>query len=164
MLRIVFAVLLAVALLGVAQPAIETARVERSGTAVEGDLAAFETAARDLATNADPATELDEAARRTVTIDVPRGSPTTASVAFVALGGLPDQTVADGDSVLAYSVGGTTHVRRVSVEIRALGPDGDLRPPGEPLVLREPRQVTLLLLERNGDPVVVVTAGDPDAG
>lgn len=165
MLRVVLAVLLAVALLGVSLPAVETARVERSATAVEGDLAAFETTVRDLATAADPATELDGAARRTVTVEVPRGSLTTAPVEFVAVGGLPEESVSlqDGSSVLAYRVGGTTHVRRIPVEVRVLGPDGDLGPPGEPLVLRESKQVTLLLLERNGDPVVAVTTGDPDA-
>lgn len=169
MLRVVLAVLLAVALLGVAEPAVETARVERSAASVEGDLAAVETAARDLTTTADPATELDVAARRTVTVEVPDGSPTTAPVSFVAIGGLPDGSTASppeqtDSAVLAYHVDGATHVRRVPFAIRTLGPDGGLRPPGEPLVLRETRQITLLLLERDGDLVLAVTTGEPDVG
>lgn len=167
MLRVVFAVLLAVAILGVALPVVETTRVERSATVVEGDLAAFERAATDLSASADPAAELDGAARRTVTIKVPRASPTTAPIAFVAIGGLPGGSTEpprqEGSTVIAYQIDGTTHVRRVPVEIRVLAPDGDLRPPGELLVLRETRKVTLLLLERDGEPVVAVTTGDLDA-
>ncbi len=173
MLRAVLAVVLAVALLGAAFPAVETARVERSATLAEGELAAFETAARDLVGTEDPAPDPRRAARRTVTVDVPTTSFTTARVTFVAVGGVPDRGAAGGPdrpakaadgAVIAYRLDGTTHRRQLPVAVRVLGPDGDLRPAGEPLVLRGPARVTLLLLERDGDPVVAVTDGDLDAG
>ncbi|PSP76085.1 hypothetical protein BRC81_13880 [Halobacteriales archaeon QS_1_68_20] len=165
MLRVVLAVLLAVALLGVTVPAVEDARVERSATIAEGELAAFETAVQDLVATEDPAPDAERAARRTLTLDVPTRTFTTARVAFVALGGLPDRTIEPvAGTVIAYQLQGTTYTRRLPVPVRVLEPDGDLGPAGEPLVVRGTTRVTLLLLERGGDPVVAVTDGDPDAG
>lgn len=165
MLRPAFAVLLAVAVLGVALPAVDTARVERSATLADGDLAAFETAVQDLVEREDPAVRPAAAARRTVALDLPTGTFTTARVAFVAIGGLPDgpPDATDG-TVIAYRLDGTIHQRRLPVPVRKLGPDGGLRPVGEPLVVRGSARVTLLLLERQGEPVVAVTDGDPGAG
>lgn len=167
MLRVVFAVLLAGAILGVSLPAVETATIERSAAIVESDLDAFDAAARDLVDTGDPALRPADAARRTVAVDVPRGGPATAPVAFVAIGGTPNRSTSMEEApgtTLAYHVSGTTHVRWIPITVRVLGPDGAILPPGEPLVLRGSHQVTLLLLEGRDGPVVVVSDGPPDGG
>lgn len=174
MLRVAFAVVLAVAVVGASMPVIETARHERSASHVEADLAVFETAVADLTASEEPALRPEAAARRTTSIDVPRGSFTTAPVEYVSIGGVPNRSTTGTENraatpsdsregaVLAYRIDGTTHVRQLSIEVRVLGADGNLQPAGTPLVLRGSHRVTLLLVVLDGDPVVVVTDGDLD--
>lgn len=158
MLRVVLAALVAVALLGVAAPAVEDAREERSARLLAGELDALAAAAVDLSEREEAAPP-NAAARRVRSVRVPGDGLAEAPVAYVAVGGLPDRDPARegrGD-VLAYRlVGSDPRVRHVPVDLRVRGPDGTVRTDGTPLVLRGDARVTLSLVERDGGRVVLV--------
>lgn len=156
MLRLVFAVALAVALLATATPALEDARATRTERLTERELGRVETAALALARGEAPG------ARRTLRISLPGDSPTAASLAFVALGGLPDGAknidTADGD-VFAYRVaGGRTRVRRVETDLRVVLGGDPVESDSRALVLRGggTYRLTLRLVRLDGRPTIFV--------
>ena len=181
MIRAVLAVLLAVALLGVSFPVLDDAREERSETVVESELGEIEAAAVDLA-RTEEAVELDEperaadgdepmeapglraASRRSVSVVVPDRTLTEAPVEYVAIGGIPaaDRSTGSssrngGVSVLAYRLGdGDIQIRHTPVEFRTMNPNSTISPEGDPLVLRGDAELTLALVELDGDRVVLV--------
>jgi len=139
-LRVVVAVLLAVAVLGTSLPAVDAARVEAADTHLHGELTAVRTAVADLLVRDDPAS--GPGARRVVTVDVPGRSWGHAETERVALGG----------GVLAWRVdGGRRHTLRAPGRLRVA--DGSAV-----LVLRRPGQhrLTLALARDERGPVVTV--------
>lgn len=160
MLRVVLAVLVAVALLGVAMPVVEEARDDRTARLLEGELTAVAESAGELATEG----ELSATAppRRSLRVDLPADGPGTAPVEYVAVGGVPDckspRDTAAGD-VVAYRLSG--HPPRVShlpFDLRVPG-DGHVRDDDEPLVLAGDATLTLTLVERHGRRTVLAERG-----
>jgi hypothetical protein len=170
-LRVVLAVVLAIALLAVALPAVERARTQRSADLAEGSLARVAERATGLAAT-DAATD-GGAARRVVSVTVPAGGPGTAPVAYLAVGGAPDCATprdASGGDVVAYRLrGGPTRVRHLAVDLR-VRTGGRLRDDDDPLVLRDDARLVLSLVGTDGGSRVVVerdrqtTADDPTVG
>jgi hypothetical protein len=171
-LRLVLAVVLAASLVAAATPAVEDARTTRSERLAERELDRVATAANALVREEDPS------ARRTLRVSFPGESPTEAPLAFVALGGLPDDASDDGfpreddespavdtaeRDVLAYRVAdGRRRVLRVDVELRVRRGDGSVSSDSRALVLRggETHRLTLQLVRLDGRPTVVVTSRD----
>lgn len=156
MLRLVLAVALAVALLATAAPALEDARTTRTERLTERELDPVETAALTLAREEEPG------ARRVLRISLPDDSPTAAPLAFVALGGVPDEVVsadtADGD-VFAYRVaGGRTRVRRVEADLRVVRDGEPVESDSRALVLRGggTYRLTLRFVRHGGRPTIAV--------
>lgn len=157
MLRVVLAVLLAVALLGVAMPVVEDARADRTSTLAAGELSRLAERATGLAASGE--TGPDAASRRTVDLSLPAGGFATAPLAYAAVGGLPDcdapGDTAAGDVVAYRLVGGDTRVRHVPVDVRVVEA-GQVRDDDEPLVLRGDASLTLALVETGGTRTVLV--------
>jgi hypothetical protein len=154
MLRVAFAVALAVALVGAALPVIDDARRTNAAATVQGDLQTVERAAQSLL-------ETDEhtpsaGARRSVTVRLPSRSWTNAGIEYVSIGGPPDgPSAGPGRGVVFYRVRGG--------EPRRLTFDVPLYAPGTPVVLRGDGEHRLVLgVERvDGQRVVTVRLADP---
>lgn len=101
MLRVVVAVVLAAALLGVAQPAIEDGRETAAQRAVERELIAVERAITTLETQA-AVPYGQSGARQVVELDLPERSFGSAGIEYVAIGGVPGE--GGGSNLLAYRV------------------------------------------------------------
>lgn len=152
MLRVVFAVALAVVLVAAATPAIEDAREQRSAAAVAEGAATVERAAVSLL-------ETDEhtpgaGARRSVTVRLPARSPTSAGVEYVSVGGPPDASGAvQRRGAIVYRVTGGER-RRITLDVPLYAPDG-------PVVLRGDgdRRLQLGVVRIDGHHVVVVRRG-----
>lgn len=179
MLRVVLAVVLSVALLGVAMPVVEDARAERTSSLAEGELARLAERATGLAATEEPGPGGDP--RRIVDLSLPESGIAAAPIDFLAVGGVPVErsepgtrrTDSPGDGsrcvappdtphgdVVAYRLeGGDTHVRQVPVDVRVVT-DGRVRDDGEPLVLRGDARLTLSLVDRDGESTVLVHRGD----
>lgn len=165
MLRLVLAVALAAALLAVVTPALEDARETRTERLTARELGRIESAAETLAREESPG------ARRTLTVSLPGQSPTAASLAFAALGGIPNRTAAgvtsgtadtSGRDLLAYRIaGGSTVVRRVGVDIRVVRDGKTVAPDSQALVLHggETYRLTLRLVRIRGRLTVIVAVG-----
>ncbi|USZ68908.1 hypothetical protein NGM10_04025 [Halorussus salilacus] len=182
MIRTVLAVVLAAALVGVATPALDAARTTRSERLTAAELGRVETAAEGLVAEETPAGPGGPGPRRTLEIELPGDSPTTAPVAYVAFGGRPGESVADTgrtDAVAFRVAGGRHHVHRVGVDLRVAGrdevagrdrvtvrnggespPRGRLAADARPLVLRggAAYRLVLRLREDDGRPTVVLAA------
>lgn len=172
MLRVVLAALVAIALFGVAMPAVEDARTERAARLADAELDRVAAAATGLVDEEEVA-PLDGAARRTVRLSLPERGPVTAGLAYVAVGGVPGRDVGrdTGDAdVLAYRIhGGPPTVRRLPVDLRVVA-DGRVLADDVPLVIGDPgpeptasgrapsggHRLVLRLVERDGDPTVLV--------
>lgn len=160
MLRAVLAVVLSVALLGVATPVVEDARVQRSSHLVEGELSRV--AERTIGLAATEETGPGAAPRRVVALSLPSGEFVTAPIDYVAIGGVPDcRTPRDTErsDVVAYKLrGADAHVRTVPVDLRVVT-DGRVRDDEDPLVLRGDARVALSLADRDAGPTVLVRRG-----
>lgn len=165
MLRVVLSVALAAALLAAVAPALDDARATRTERLTERELGRVETATLTLAREEEPG------ARRTLSVSLPSDSPTTAQLAFVALGGVPNGVAtpdgvggeradtADGD-VFAYRVaGGRTRVCRIEADLRVVREGEIVESDSRALVFRGDGTYRLRLrLVRVGDrPTVLVT-------
>lgn len=169
MLRAVLAVVLAVALLGVAMPAVDEARADRTSHLAAGELSRLSERTTGLAATEEVGP--DATARRVVSLSVPGAGFTTAPLEYVAVGGVPDcgrpRDTAEGD-VVAYRLrGGAPQVRHVPVDLRVVT-GGRVRGDEDPLVLRGDAHLTLSLVSRGGERTVLVRRGrtsepvDPD--
>lgn len=159
MLRVVVSVVLAAALLGVAQPAIEDARETAAERAVERELVAVERAVTDLRSEA-AVPYGQPGARRVVVLDLPERSFGSAGVAYVAIGGLPE---GDGSgNLLAYEVADRPpNTVRLDVDLRVERSRGGVRwlaDDGNPLVLRTGgrHRLAFVPVRHDGRRVVVV--------
>ncbi|WP_135827953.1 DUF7311 family protein [Halorussus halobius] len=166
MLRLVLGVALAAALLGAVAPALEDARATRTDRLAARELDRVAAAAESLAREEAPG------ARRTLDLSLPGDSPTTAPLAFVALGGVPSGETAPVDrrgartdderGVLAYRLaGGPVEVRRVGLDLRAGGDGTRGESDSRALVLRGggTYHLTLRLVRNRGRPTVAVAVG-----
>jgi hypothetical protein len=147
MLRTVLAVLLATALLGLALPVVDDARVSHADSQVQSQLDSLDTATEALYAESDPAVPGAPGARIERTLVLPTESWGTARLERLRI---PAQT----DGRIRWRVaGGTTQTTRSTPPLVA-PPDG--------LVLRDggPHRLTLSLERRGGDAVVVVSRAD----
>lgn len=157
MLRVVLSVALAAALLAAVAPAIEDARTTRTERLTERELGRVETAALTLAR------EEESGARRILRISLPGDSPTTAQLAFVALGEVPDgeqKTDTAESDVFAYRVaGGRTHVCRIGADLRVVREGDIVESDSRALVLRGggTYRLRLRLVRLDGRPTVLVS-------
>jgi hypothetical protein len=151
-LRVVFAVALAVVIVAAVTPAIDDARERRSAAAVVEGAATVERAAVSLLAT-DEHTR-GAGARRGVTVRLPARSPTNAGVAYVSVGGPPDAPgeVRRRGEVVYQVVGGEP--RRITLDVPLYTPDG-------PVVLRGDgdRRLQLRVTRVDGRRVVVVRHG-----
>jgi len=147
MLRVVVAVALAVALLGVAMPVVETARVEHADARVGAELDELIATATLLEERNDPAPPGVDGARRTVVLSFPGPSWATASVDSLVVPGPADQ---QPPGTITWRVaGGHESTRYASVPL--------VGPPGGFVLKRGGRQeVVLELASRDGRQVVLV--------
>lgn len=152
-LRIVLAVALALAILGVALPGVEHARERRSARLVRGEAGAALDAGRSLLDRDEVVPAGVRGARRVVTVSIPQAGWDAAGVDYLALGGSP----ASGDpstGLVAYRIDGHPERRlRTTVPVRASGTD--------PVVLRSPGDHRLVLALRPGDGERVVVVRHP---
>lgn len=154
MIRVVLAVVLTTALLGVSLPAIDDARRDHSETTVRTELQRVERAATDLLDTDDPTAD---GARRVVTVHLPTRSWTDAGVDGVTIS--PSRTGSGGRFTWTVE-GGTRTVRRL--------PDVPIRTNshGAPLTLNASgrHRLVLSLDGERGDPVVTVRTFTSDEG
>ncbi|GAA0244158.1 hypothetical protein ACFFQF_03740 [Haladaptatus pallidirubidus] len=168
--RVVLAVILAVALCSLSYPAIEDARTTRAEHHADGELATVENALIDLSEE-NAVSMAHPGARRAITLSLPAESASGVGIAFIAIGGLPGSehgTDASGD-VLAYRVGGEIHVRHVPFDLRVArrseqkdGHGRILESDRIPLVVRSTgeTEIVLSLVERRGKRLVLVSRTD----
>lgn len=169
MLRAVLAVALAVALLAASLPAVDRAQRDHADSQVRSQLERLATAARALAARNDPVPVGNAGATRTVTLRLPARGWRSTGVAYVAIGGVPENAATDtpdGDVLAWRLAGGPPRVARLEgVAIHTVS-DGRVAPDGRPLVVREPgrHRVELSLVRRRGRPVVLVRRFKPEGG
>lgn len=160
MLREVLAVLLATALVVAAMPAVEAARERNAAGRAEASLTRVQEVATRLAATEEASP--GGAARRTLSLSVPTGGFASSSVAYLAVGGLPDcETPRDtaGTDVIAYRLaGGPVRVASVPIDLRVVA-DGTLLADAEPLVVRGDARLTLALVAGDDGPTVVAGRG-----
>ncbi|UPV73320.1 hypothetical protein M0R89_12275 [Halorussus limi] len=165
MLRLVLGVALAAALVAAVTPALDGARATRTERLAERELDRVAAAATTLAAEDAPG------ARRTLTVSLPARSPTSAPLAVVALGGVPDGELPEGDpsavtdsaerDVFAFRVADAPRqVRRVGTDLRAVRDGAVAESDAAVLVLRGGKtyKVTLRLVPLDGRRTVVVSA------
>lgn len=144
MIRVVLAVVLTTALLGVSLPAIDEARQDHTETVVRTELQRVERTAERLVNTDDPA---EDGARRVVTLHLPARSWSGVGVDSVALAG---ERNGSAGRVTWTVAGGTRHVRHVT--------DFTLRTDDGPLTLGSAgsHRLVFTLDGTDTDPVVTV--------
>jgi hypothetical protein len=148
-IRVALAVLLAVALLGTAMPAIEDARVSTTERQLRADLSRVATVAESLAARHDAVPPGPGSARRTVRLVVPEAGWGRAA-ATVGVGSGPD-----GGRLVWAVADGPRHVARVDVDVRVWR---DGKPMTGELRLGPGRHRLVMSLVRiGGHPTVVVS-------
>lgn len=161
-MRVLLAVVVTVAILAVALPAVDHAGRERTARSVGSDLRELGAAAASLADGEAAVAPGRRGAHRAVTVDLPRESLTSAGVASVAVGGLPAGTDGDvaarddrrSDVLVARLTGGDRVVVPVETDLRAGRASA---PDDRALVVRDPGEHRLhLRLVVRGDRHVVV--------
>lgn len=144
MIRAVLAVAMATALLGVALPGIDHARVRHSDRVVRGEIDALDRAARSLVAADEAAPTVG--ARRTVTVTLPDDSWGGVAASSLAIRG----SAGDPRATVTYRLAGHPQ-RTVRIDTSLSTPDG-------PVVLRESgsHRIVLELVRIEGRPVVRV--------
>lgn len=164
MIRVLLAVVLSVALLGVAMPVVEDARAERTSSSAEGELTRLSDRAVELATTEEAGP--GGVPRRVIAVSLPEAGMAATPIDYVAIGGVPDCGMArdtDHGDVVAYRLqGGDVHARYVSVDLRIVT-DGRVRDDGDPLILRGDARVSLSLVDDGADPTVLVRRDTGDS-
>jgi hypothetical protein len=102
--RVALTVVLGVALLGVALPAVDAGRVDRTTAALDSTAERIARTGAHLRAVEDPTPPGVPGARAVVTVDVPHRSWHAAGVAYVAVGGAPE--AAGNRSVVVYRIEG----------------------------------------------------------
>ncbi len=162
MLRVVVAASLAVSLLAVSLPAVETARHDHSEQRIAAELDGVAAAIRDVHAREAGVSANEAGARRVVTVRLPPRTWTDAGVEYVAIGAHPDRPAVEvrNQTTFVWQVSGSQpRTRRLSgVSVEA----GPVNGNDEPLVIREPgaQRLAVSLTERDGKRVVVVRRAD----
>lgn len=163
MLRVVFTVALAVAVLGVAMPAVEYAGVQRSDTRVRAVVDTLTERARTLAAAEEALPPGERPARRTVDVSLPSGGFASAPLRSFTVRAPPnpshgDDVAATGSKTTQFAwrvAGGTRHTVRVDgVRIRTRPGDLQLAGGGDVVLV-------LRLVEWDGDRVVRIHRRQP---
>jgi len=151
-IRVVLALVLTVALAGVAFQAIERGRTDRTAASLDAAADRLVRAASLLVDRDDPTAADVPGARRVVRLDLPERSLAAAPVASFAVDG--------GDG--APEAGGWVRYRAEGAEPTRVRVPVDLRTPDGPVVLRGGGRRRLdLRLVADGGPAVVVERGTP---
>jgi hypothetical protein len=147
MLRTALAVAVAAALLGLALPVVDDARVGHADSQVRTELGQIESAAADLRTTSDPVGPGAPGGRVTHSLRLPGATWGTAGVERVRVPAHPN------GSVRWQVAGGRT---------KTITPTPPLVAPPDGLVLRDPgrHRLTLRLRRYDGTVVVVVSRAD----
>jgi len=146
MLRVVVAVALATALLGVSMPAVQTARVDYAHGRMDTELDTLAATATRLQERNDPAPPDVDGARRSVTLHLPDGAWTTADLTYLLIPG-PSGDFPRG--TVRYRVAdGPNRTRSIGASL--VGPPGGLRVDGGR------HRLVLEYTRRAGEPVVLV--------
>jgi hypothetical protein len=153
-IRAVLAVAVATALLGVAIPALEDARSDRSVRLVRGEVAAIERAADSLL--AADETAPGRGARRVVEVSLPEGSWSDADVDELGIRG--SVGTSRTTSTVRYRVDGGSS-RTLGVDAPLYTPDGVVAVPGDGTA-----RVVLELVRVEGRPAVAVRVSGPRSG
>ncbi|MFB6281744.1 MAG: hypothetical protein ABEH40_06975 [Haloferacaceae archaeon] len=155
MIRVLLALILTVALAGVAFQAIERGRIDRTTTRLDDAADRLIRAASLLVARDDPTAAGVPGARRVVRIDLPERSLAAAPVASFAVNG------SDG----AAAAGGWIRYRAEGARPTRVRAAADLRTPDGPVVLGGGgrRRLTLRLVADGGPAVVVERGARADA-
>lgn len=169
MIRAVLAVLLATALLATSTAAMDRAARARGDRLAESTTDELVAGMVDLTRTESALPRVREAARRVVDVAVPDAGVATATVEYVAIGGVP-RTPVENDTrrrdVVAYKLAGSPpEVQWVPVDVRvpvdgshgSNPPRVSLADDDEPLVVEDPATVVLRLLSRDGRSVVLAS-------
>lgn len=116
MIRAVLAVVLAVALVSIASPALQDARYERTAAGVADTATRLDRAATLLATEADPPVAGVAGARRVITVRVPAGSITSVPITRLTIDGTDPPGA--GGVVIAELSGHRSISRPISTDLR----------------------------------------------
>ncbi|MEF8831081.1 MAG: hypothetical protein V5A23_06040 [Halobacteriales archaeon] len=170
MIRAVLAVLLATALVATSTTAMDRAARARGDRLAESTSDQLVAEMMDLTRTEPGLARVHEAARRVVDVAVPDAGVATATVEYVAIGGVPGDHVENDTrhrDVVAYKLAGSPpEVQWVPVDVRvpADGPHRSNIPSrvplandDEPLVVEEPATLVLRLLSRDGRSVVLAS-------
>lgn len=159
--RVALTVLLALAVAGVALPAVDEASSDASSRLAREEATRVREAVASLASSNDPAGPGGPAARRSLTVSLPGRGPGTAAVRTFALGGDGASADRDGprsDVVVVRVAGGGRRTYRVPVDVRVVR-DGAVAPDSVGLELDDGDRVVLRLVRRDGRPVVLASRG-----
>lgn len=155
-LRSCLAVLVAVALVATAGPAVQDARLARSDAAARIAADAVAVAVETLAAGSDPVPLGVDGATRTFRLDLPERSFTAAGPVTLFVGG--NASDGSGWDVVGYRVAGQPrHSLPVPVDVR-VHDEGVVAPDRRGLVLRGDATVELRLVRVAGRPTVLVRA------
>jgi hypothetical protein len=162
-IRVVVTVLLAVALLGVAQPAVDAARAERTATTLTTDVERIERAATSLLDRDDPPPSGVRGARRSLAMRLPKRGVAAAGVEYVVVGGRP-RPPSSGSAPSNPGAPPPRTADTVTYKLAGRPPavvrlDGiDLRTANGPIRLGTPgrHRLRLTLVATDGDPAVLV--------
>ena len=161
MIRVALAALLAVALLGVATPAIDDARTSATERVLRADLSRVGAAAESLAARHDAVGPKSGPARRTVQLVVP-GRGWDRAPATVTVGTDAGNESFEGGSLEWRVGGGTLRSIRIGIDLRVWR---DGRPAAGELRLGPGRhRLVLSLVRADGRPVVAVRGFKSDTG
>ena len=144
MLRVVLAVAVAAALVGIAAPVVETARVDRANAAAAAELDRLDSAAETLRDRNDVPPPGVTGARRVLTLHLPSRSWGSAGLARLSIPGADAE-----DDRISWRVDGG-RVRRYDASVPLVARDGPLR------LNDGGRRRLVLSLRRLGDERVVL--------
>jgi len=157
MLRVVVAIVLAVALLAVSLPALETARHDHSEQRVSAALDRLTATVQDVHAREAAVGEGMDGARRVVTVRLPARTWTDAGIEYLAIGAHPDRHGVDetNESTFVWQVTGNEPRERRLTDIPV---EADTDGGENPLVIREPgiHRLAVTVSERRNRTVVVV--------
>ncbi|MFB6087467.1 MAG: hypothetical protein ABEJ85_03010 [Haloarculaceae archaeon] len=176
MIRAVLTVALAVAVLGVALPAVEQASTQRGDTATRRAVDDLVSAARALAADSDALPPNLSTARRSLTLDLPTNERLKRGLATLRIERPPSPRASDADANVSVGTGSqfrtgtrlvwrvrgaTTHVRQVGdVRLRPAGWGARRTPDAVTLRTGGRRRLVLELVRVDGHRVVWVHVGD----
>lgn len=146
--RYVLAVILSVAIVGIAMPAVDEAAADRSQSQVQTQVVKIKTAATSLVEHEEVGLKSESGGRRIVTVEFPRDSLTSKSVQYVRFN--PKHAL--GFTTVTYEVKGHSP-ERTEIDAVIVSPDNESVEMG-----KADQETIILTLKRDGsgDRVVVL--------